>query len=121
MKVEIHKGNLIVANNAKLCKNFFFKARGLMFTKPLSNGSALILESPTEGILDTSIHMMFVFYPLNIVWLNSNKEVVDIQRKVRPFKLWLSPKKPAKYVLELPCSTNCIKLGDKLEFKQKGI
>ena len=112
--VEIIKGNVVLANKAKYCENFLPRAKGLMFSRPLKQGSGVVLVSPKEGILETTIHMLFVFFPLDIVWLNKDKEIVDMQRKVKPFT-FVAPKKAAKYVLELPCGVcENLKLGDKV-------
>ncbi len=120
MNYEIHNQNIVLADNAKHHKDFFFKARGLMFRKPLRKGQAMILESTNEGILDTTIHMLFVFYPIDVIWLNSNKEVVDIKKSVIPFIPWLSPKAAAKYVIELRKGTaKHVNIGDILKFIRK--
>ena len=112
--VEIINGSVVLATNAKYCENILPRAKGLMFSKPLKQGSAIVLVSPKEGILETTIHMMFVFFPLDIVWLNKNKEVVDFCKGVKPFT-FVAPKKAAKYVLELPCGVcENLKLGDKI-------
>ena len=116
---EIIKDNIILADKAKWYKNFLFKARGLMFTMPLKRGKAIILEADEEGILDTTIHMLFVFFPIDVIWVNLEKKVVDIKRNVLPFTPWLSPKDPAKYVVELPSSsTKFVKVGDSIIFNE---
>ena len=116
---ELVNKNIILADRAKLFDNFLFKCKGLMFSKPLKKGQALILASKDEGILETTIHMFFVFFSIDIIWLNKDKIVVDKKEKVKPFIPWLSPRKAAKYVLELPKNTaKHIKLGDLLEIKK---
>jgi hypothetical protein len=118
MKYEIYKNNILIADNAKLYKNFVCKVKGLMFSKPLRKGRGIILEAEKEGILDTTIHMLFVFFPIDIIWLNSNKEVVDIKRSILPFIPWISPKKASKYVIELAKgASKSIRIGDILNFK----
>jgi uncharacterized membrane protein (UPF0127 family) len=67
-----------------------------------------------ESRVDTSIHMMFVFLDLTIVWINSELEVVDVilARKWRPLYV---PKQPACYVLELnPRRLQDFEIGDKV-------
>tara|TARA_Y100000034_G_scaffold103763_1_gene129720 strand:- start:173 stop:406 length:234 start_codon:yes stop_codon:yes gene_type:complete len=49
---------------------------------------------------NTSVHMFFVFFPLQIVWLNSKLEVVDIKNSY-PFMPRVSSKKSSNYILEL--------------------
>src|SRR3989344_2359970 len=116
---EIIKDNIILADKAKWYKNFFFKARGLMITMPLKKGKAIILEADEEGILNTTIHMIFVFFPIDVICVNLEKKVVDIKRNVVPFTPWLSPRDPAKYVVEFPSSsTKHVKIGDSLVFNE---
>lgn len=116
---EIIKDNIILADKAKLYEKFFFKARGLMFTMPLKKGRAIILEADEEGVLSTTIHMIFVFFPIDVIWLNIEKKVVDVKRDVLPFSPWLSPRDPAKYVVELPSSSaKHVKIGDFLKFNE---
>ncbi len=119
MLFDIFKDNLIIADRALYKKNVMFKVKGLMFTKPLKHGEAIILEASEEGILETTLHMLFVFYPIDILWLDSNKKIVDIKRRVLPFRPWIVPKNPAKFVIELKSgSTKPLKIGDVLGFKQ---
>lgn len=68
-----------------------------------------------DSRLDSSIHMMFVFMNLTVIWINSTLEVVDviIARKWRPLYI---PKKPACYVLELhPERFSDFEIGDKVQ------
>lgn len=78
--------------------------RGLLFSKPAD----IVLVSPKEDIKYTSIHMFFMSYPIDVVWINSENKVVDVTKRVQPSSLhkpgtWriYRPRKPAKYVLEL--------------------
>jgi len=83
-----------------------------MFSKKKDQVLVLINKKETN----TPIHMWFVFYPIDVVWLNSKKEVVFIKRSLRPFKS-INPKVKARYVLEFPDnSTEDIKLGSILKF-----
>ncbi len=117
--VEILNKNIILASKAKYYDHFLPKLKGLMFTLPLRRGHGIVLVASKEGILETMIHMLFVFYPLDIVWLNSDFEVVDLRKMIMPFTPFVAPIKPAKYVIELPHgSLKHIKIGDKLIFKE---
>lgn len=116
---EIINKNIVIADKVKYYKNFVCKAKGLMFSRPLKRGQALILEANNEGILDTTIHMLFVFFSIDVIWLNSNKEVVDIKRDVKSFSPWITPNKAAKYIIELPKNASKhIKIGDKIDIKE---
>ncbi len=116
---EIRKDNLILADKVKCFKNHIFNVKGLMFTKPLKSGEGFLYISRNESIIETTIHMLFVFYPIDIIWLDSNKKIVDFKKNVLPFIPWMSPCKPAKYVLEVKRNTvKHLNIGDELTFKE---
>lgn len=118
--MKILNKNIIIADKVKYYNSFFSKAKGLMFTKPLKKRQAIVLEAKKEGISETTIHMLFVFYSIDIIWLNSNKEVVEIKESASPFIPWIAPKKAAKYIIELKKgAARQIKLGDNLDFVER--
>ncbi|MDD4983900.1 MAG: DUF192 domain-containing protein [Candidatus ainarchaeum sp.] len=93
----------------------FQKAKGLMFACKKDFDYCLIFDMGYESKYRSSIHMMFVFFPIFLVFLDSNKKVVD-SKIAKPWRFY-SPKAPARYVLELPEKyENRIKEGDKLIF-----
>jgi len=96
--------------------SFFKRFKGLMFAeKP---DYALVFELESEGVLNASIHMLFVFYPIDAVYLNKEKKVVDIKKDFKPFSLNYTPKTPSKYFIEFLAGTvgNKIELNDELEW-----
>ncbi|MDD4049895.1 MAG: DUF192 domain-containing protein [Candidatus ainarchaeum sp.] len=90
---------------------------GLMFFPRRKFDFGLIFKREYESIVGSSIHMLFVFYPINVIFLDSNKKVVDIKKKLKPFTFY-SPKKKAKYIIELPIETDIsfIKINDVVSF-----
>ena len=105
--------NKILAKKSKLCKNSFSKGLGLMFSKK----KTLIFTFNKEKII--SLHMFFVFYPIDVLFLNKRRKVVEIKENFKPFRVMV-PKKPAKYIIELPNNTikkTNTKLGDTISFK----
>lgn len=78
------------------CKTFFSKLMGLMFSK--RKNIVLILNK--ESRLNAIIHMFFVFYPIDVYWLDKNKKIVDQRKRVRPFTFAV-PKNKAKYIVEI--------------------
>lgn len=108
---------VILAKDVKRYTNIFSKTKGLRFAKRLEEGQAIILETEKESILGTAIDMLFVFFPIDVLWLDKEKKVVDIRRNVKPFTPMIAPKKPAKYIIEMKTGmTNNIKIGDKIRF-----
>ena len=89
-RIKIPKGT-------KICKDFLSRAKGLMFaSKP--KPTLLVFQKESK----VGIHMLFVFFPLDIIWLDSKYKIVDIRKNVKPFSGVYYPNTPAKYVLELP-------------------
>lgn len=61
-----------------------------------------------------SLHMFFVFFPIDVLILNEQKEIVEIKRDFQPFTFWNSQKK-GKYLLEL-VNKGKYQPGDKITF-----
>ena len=115
--MKIFHKNKILANKVKHCSDILSNFKGLRFSKPLKDKQAIILESESENILENMIDMLFVFFPIDVLWLDKNKRVVDLRRNVKPFTPIAIPKRPAKYIIELKKGmTNNINLGDELKF-----
>ena len=87
----------MISSDAVLCRDAFSKFAGLMFSK--KQNKALIFEFKKEK--DISLHMLFVFYPIDVLFLDKRKIVVDKKENFRPFTLYTSKKK-AMYAVELP-------------------
>lgn len=101
---------------ALFCESFLCRLRGLMFRSNLASGEGLLLVEARDSRLDTSIHMLFVFMNLAVIWINSENTVVDtvLARAWRPA---YAPSKPARYILEIhPDRLNEFKVGDQIEF-----
>jgi uncharacterized membrane protein (UPF0127 family) len=60
--------------------------------------------------------MLFVFFPIAVIWLDARKRVVD-KVLARPFHVYYAPSSPAQYYLEChPDALGAVQLGDQLEF-----
>jgi len=108
-------------NKIKLCDyieyrtSYLSKAIGLMFSK--KRKKALVFVFKEEKII--SLHMFFVFYPIDVLWLDKEKRVVQLKENFRPFRIVLAGK-PAKYIIELPNNTikkSHTRIGDTISFK----
>ncbi len=105
----VHKNKNL---EVKFCRNLFSKIKGLMFSFPTRKG--LVLVNNKEDY--TSIHMFFVFYSIDVAFLNENFEIVDFRKNVRPFTLLIKPKNKAKYIVEVPCNHFDFRLGEIVKF-----
>jgi hypothetical protein len=103
--------------HALYCDSFLCRLRGLMFRSSLAQEQGLLLVEARDSRLDTAIHMLFVFMDLAVIWINSEKVVVDtvLARTWRPA---YAPRQPARYILEIhPDRLGEFKIGDQLEFQ----
>lgn len=99
------------------CDSFLCRLRGLMFRSKLEAGDGLLLVENRDSQLDASIHMLFVFMDLAVIWVNSAQVVVDtvLARAWRPM---YAPRQPARYTLEVhPSRLDEFKIGDVIEIQ----
>lgn len=88
----------------KLCSTPLSKAIGLMFSRKKN----LLFEFDKEQRIP--LHNFFVFYPINLVFLDKNKKVIEIKKNFKPFTVYTSKKK-ASYLFETPYEIE-FKIGD---------
>lgn len=100
------------------CDSFLCRLRGLMFRSRLEPDDGLLLvQGQRDSRVETSIHMLFVPFDLNVVWINTEMTVVDkvIAKSWRPAYF---PAEPARYILEIhPGRWDDYQIGDKVEFQ----
>ncbi|MBW2996809.1 DUF192 domain-containing protein [Candidatus Woesearchaeota archaeon] len=102
MKLMNKTKNKVIARNCKLCRSAWSKAKGLMFTREGSvKRNALVFEFGRA--MTQSLHMFFVFYPIDVLFLDEKRKVVEIKQDFKPFSIYTSKRK-ARYVVELPRS-----------------
>lgn len=110
--LNITKGT-IISNNAERYTSILSKAIGLMFSKQKD----LIFQEKKEKIIP--LHMLFVFFQIDVIYLSKKKQVVEIKKNLLPFTAYF-PKKKAQYVLELKKGTiekSNTNINDFLEFQ----
>ena len=103
-----------IIEDKKLITSILSKAIGLMFSK--KQKKALIFIFDREKIVP--LHNCFVFYPIDILFLDKNKKVVEKKESFRPFSFY-TPKNRSKYVIELPEKTiknSKTEINDLIEF-----
>ena len=117
--VLINKTKGINFGQLDFADSFVSRLMGLMFRKDPENG--LILKLPSSrSRRGSAIHMFFMRFPLDIIFLDDDKKVVDMV-SIRPWKTY-TPRSPAKYVVELKeGSINNYKLeiGDEMDFTRE--
>jgi uncharacterized membrane protein (UPF0127 family) len=99
------------------CDTFLTQLRGFTFRARLPRDEGLLLVGKRDSRLDSSIHMLFVWFDLAVLWINSDLQVVDkvLAKSWRPAYF---SKRPAKYVLEIhPARWADYEIGDMVQFK----
>ena len=71
----------VLATDARRADSFVARGRGLMMAPPLPEGGGLVIE-PCN-----SIHMFFMRYPLDIVFLNREGKVVFMYKGIKPWRM----------------------------------
>ena len=94
----------IISQDELYCDSFFQLARGLMFRSKQN----LIMKFPKERRIN--LHMFFVFFPIDVLVLDSSMKVVEVKKNFKPFTFWNSKKK-GKYVVELGFAKD-VRVGD---------
>ncbi len=92
----------VVASEVELADTYLKKTVGVMFRRHLPQGFAMIFDMGLEMRAGIAIHMLFVFVSIDIVYLDRDRRIVDIKRRVLPWIGLAWPKKPARYAIELP-------------------
>lgn len=91
-----------LAVNARLADTFFSRLRGLLGTKSLPEGSALVIR-PCN-----SVHMFGMRYSLDVLFVASDQHVLKMVAALAPGKVAVCP--GAAYAVELPVGT-LIRIG----------
>lgn len=98
-------GKQIHLQNVKHARTFGQRFMGLMGIAPESYDYALVFHLHEAGKLNASIHMLFMRFPIDVLFLNSQKQVVDSVENLPPWTLNYTPKKDAAFIVELPAGT----------------
>jgi uncharacterized membrane protein (UPF0127 family) len=116
MRVINKTAKKTLCKSSELCITAISKAQGLMFSRRLKNHCLIFeFQKPRKAYL----HMFFVFFSIDILFLDPSKTVIGLLHHVKPFTPYIASKIPVKYVLELPKgklrSTNT-REGHKIDF-----
>jgi len=101
---------------ADMANSFKSRFMGLMFKGSIERGLVLKIP-PGRGRHGSGIHMFFMRIPLDIIFLDSRRIVVDLV-SIEPWKTY-TPKKPAKYIIEMKegsISASKTEIGDQVDF-----
>jgi len=90
-------GKVIAEKHTKVT-SILGKARGLMF----SRSRTLVFEFQTARRV--ALHMFFVFFSIDVAFLDSKHRIVELKRRFLPFTVY-NPREPCSYIIEMPVGT----------------
>ena len=105
------KKSIILKSKVKkvlYCNSILAKGIGLMFS--MSKDLAMVFVFNREK--SVSLHMFFVFYPIDIFWLDKDKKVTAFQKRCMPFTLVRA--RPAQYIIEAKSGLLNLKINDRI-------
>ena len=112
MRVYNISQNTLLAENALLADSFLTRMRGLLGRASLPAGEGLIITG------SQSIHMMFMRFPIDVIFIDGSKRVVGLVEHIKPFQFspvfWKSVS-----AIELPVDAiknSRTRLGDQLAY-----
>ncbi|MFC4767933.1 DUF192 domain-containing protein [Effusibacillus consociatus] len=113
MVIEKENQQVQIPIQIEKADKFVSRFTGLMFRKKLPENKALLLV-PCK-----SIHMFFMRFPIDVMFLDKNNRVVKIVENLRPWSL-VPPVRSAHSTLELPVGAirrHGIQVGDRVGFE----
>jgi uncharacterized membrane protein (UPF0127 family) len=116
VKIIDHTSPLPAPLKGLFCATFFSRFKGLMFNHDLKENECIILDEGNESIMNTTIHMFFMFFDIAVVWVDRDFKIVDV-KLAKKWMPYYAPSHPARYVLEArPKWVTIFHIGDQLQF-----
>lgn len=111
-------GDTLAIIDIEIADNDQKTAQGLMYRSSMPQNAGMLFLMPNEEI--QGFWMRNTYIPLDMIFVNNNKEIVTIHRNTTPMleSSYISTA-PALYVVEVNagfCSKKSINEGDKIEF-----
>lgn len=100
-----------------VCNTFFSRFRGYMLKDKIRTSEGLLFVESYQSRLNASIHMFFMKFRLGVVWLDTEKRVVD-KKYARPWRPYYAPRTQALYIIEAhPDRLADFSIGDQVDFQ----
>jgi len=129
-KIEFkHEGNLSLLDSIntvikeiqiEIADNDFERQTGLMYRKKMDTDKGMLFVFEKSEI--KSFYMKNTYIPLDIIYIDSNKTIINIVKNAEPLnETSLYSDAPATYVLEVNAGLSeklSIKKGDKISFSK---
>lgn len=109
-------GDTIRQLNIEIADNDYERETGLMYRTKLEENQGMLFVFPKEE--PRGFYMKNTHIPLDLIFMDSDKQIVSITRNAEPGKLETIPSgAPAQYVLEVKAGLAAqwgLKVGDKI-------
>jgi uncharacterized membrane protein (UPF0127 family) len=93
-------GDTLAVINIEVADNNQLRARGLMYRRSLPENAGMLFFQSMEEI--QSFWMKNTYIPLDMIFVNADKEIVTIHANTAPLKEWnYASTEPALYVVEV--------------------
>lgn len=99
LSIENCSRGVAVATRGELAASLWTRFRGLMFRSSFNVEQALVIDPCT------SIHMFFMRFPIDVIYVDREDRVVRVQQGLRPWRVGPLFTNGARYVVELPVGT----------------
>jgi uncharacterized membrane protein (UPF0127 family) len=93
----------VVASDVELADTLIRQAIGLMFRKQILPDYAMVFDMGREQ--HVTIHMMFVSFPIDVAFLDRDRKIINMRRRLNPWTGLATARNPARYVIEMPAGT----------------
>ncbi|MDD2636241.1 MAG: DUF192 domain-containing protein [Bacteroidales bacterium] len=111
-------GDQILHIEIEIASTDFERALGLMYRQKMDENQGMLFLFPREQ--EQSFYMRNTLIPLDIIYVNSKMQVVDIYKNTNPLDDTSLPSvAPAQYVIEINaglCEKHGIEVGNKIVF-----
>lgn len=88
----------VIASDVEFAEGIISQSKGLMFRKNITERYALVFILPTPR--SVSVHMLFVFFPIDVLFLDTDQKILRVTRLKSWTGLTKSPKN-TKYIIEM--------------------
>ncbi len=107
----------VIAENIERADTLLKQIVGLMFRKSIPDSYAMVFSMKRDN--RDGLHMMFMHFPIDVVFLDREKKIISIHRNLKPWTGMAFSSKPFRYVIELPAGTidrASLKEGERLSW-----
>lgn len=101
LSVKRNSKKVAVCTNVLFHINLFSQGTGLMLHKKIRDEAHIF---PFDKKKKVALTMWFVFFPIDVLFLDEKKRIIEMKENFRPFTNYY-PEKQASYVIELPEGT----------------